>query len=569
MGSISMDEMDMPRLEKTPTSSQLVVHGKPFLMLGAELQNSSMSTAAYMRTAWPKLVEGHINTVLGAVTWEDIEPTEGNFDFSELSQVITDARHHGLHLIVLWFGSFKNGMSTYIPHWVKKDHKRFPRARVREADGRLKTVECLSLFGQEESCRADAKAFSALMAFLNDTDRNHSTVIMVQVENEVGFLGDSRDRSPAAEKAFEQPVPSDLTTFLLEKWSSLHPFLQDNLKIFHALAEKGVSTTESSWESVFGASQHTDEVFMAYHYAKYVEAVAVAGHPHFNVPLYTNVWMNYVGDSNEFPSVAGGGGCPGDYPSGGAVINTLDIWHRFAPTLSFISPDIYLNDYVAVCAGYRHNNQPLMIPEQRRDEHGARRIWSAIGTHLAIGVSPFGIDTLEVHENLYVRHYKLLQSVAPIVLEAQRKPGTSFGFFFDEFSTSEPQKPWVVTFGDLELTIERAFVFGTPGPGSGMVIWKGGMTFLLLGWGYRVTFRSTKREATFTGILRFDEKEVADAENGDLRTARKLNGDETRAGLHVNMPNEDPDYGGFPIAITIPSRTMLAEVEVYTLEEED
>ena len=100
---------NFPHFEKTVNSKQLHVDGKPYLILGAELQNSSMSSAEYMQPIWPKLVDMNINTVLGNVTWEQIEPVEGKFDFDELDLVIKDARAHDLRLVLLWFGSFKNG----------------------------------------------------------------------------------------------------------------------------------------------------------------------------------------------------------------------------------------------------------------------------------------------------------------------------------------------------------------------------------------------------------------------------------------------------------------------------
>lgn len=103
--------MQIPHLESTPAGKQLIVDGKSFLMLAGELQNSSLSSAKYMRTVWHKLAEANVNTVLGSVTWEQIEPEEGRFDFSELDQVILDARDHHLRLVLLWFGSFKNGPS--------------------------------------------------------------------------------------------------------------------------------------------------------------------------------------------------------------------------------------------------------------------------------------------------------------------------------------------------------------------------------------------------------------------------------------------------------------------------
>ncbi len=102
--------MQITYLESTPTGKQLRVDGKPFLMLAGELQNSSLSSANYMQSVWHKLTEANVNTVLGSVTWEQIEPEEGRFDFAELDQIILDARSHHLRLVLLWFGSFKNGI---------------------------------------------------------------------------------------------------------------------------------------------------------------------------------------------------------------------------------------------------------------------------------------------------------------------------------------------------------------------------------------------------------------------------------------------------------------------------
>lgn len=405
------------------------------------------------------------------------------------------------------------------------------------------------------------------MAHLKEIDGQHSTVIMVQVENEVGLLGDSRDGSPAADKVYNQEVPADLVEFLHHDWQSLHEDLKANLAIFKA--QSGLST---SWEQTFGKGKHTDELFMAYHYAKYVDQVAAAGKKQYPLPLYTNVWMNYVGadGDNEFPTVAGGGGYPGDYPSGGAVSNVFDIWMTFAPHLDFIAPDVYLNDYARSCEKYRHRGNPLFIPEQRRDEYGARRIWTAYASYQALGVSPFGIDTLEPLTSPFRRHYALLEQVSAIVLDAQRKPGTSHGFFFDELEGDDTSKPFEYHLGGFQVQIKRCFVFGKPGPGAGMIIHLGqeGPTakFLLIGWGFLAVFKSLSPRSHFTGILNFTEKKVVNKETGELGTVRRLGGDETRSGIYAMMPNEDPDYGGFPICVTIPASTMIAECEVYSLE---
>jgi hypothetical protein len=454
------------------------------------------------------------------------------------------------------------GRSTYAPAWVKTNPSRFPRAELRKAGGVVEVADVLSLFC-EENVEADAKAFRKLLAHIKEFDEKHSTVLMVQVENEVGLLFDSRDGSAEANKVFAEPVPADLLKFLAEEYDELHADLKDNLKTFVAQSKP----QSGCWEEVFGKSNRTDELFMAYHYARYVDRIAAAGKAEYPIPLYTNVWQNYAGEDadNETPTVVGGGGQPGDYPSGGGTTNVLDIWLRYAPTLEFIAPDIYLNEYTTLCGKYRHRTNILFIPEQRRDEYGVRRIWIAYGTFQALLASPFGIDTLEPESNPFTKHYGLLAQVSQLVLEAQRTPGSSVGFCFDKMADDkDPSKPIQQRFGDWDITIERAFVFGKPGTGSGMVIHRGGARFLLIGWGFQVRGQSTKPGTRFNGILRNEEKVVEDVAAGKLRTLRMLGGDETRSGANAVMPNEDPDYGGFPIAITIPARTAIAEVEFYS-----
>jgi hypothetical protein len=426
----------------------------------------------------------------------------------------------------------------------------------------IEVADVLSLF-HEQNVEADAKAFRQLLAHIKEIDDKDNTVLMVQVENEVGLLFDSRDGSAEANRLFAEAVPSDLLRFLLQDYDFLHDDLKANLTTFVARSKPQSGT----WEDVFGASNKTDELFMAYHYAHYVNRVAAAGKAEYPIPLYTNVWQNCAEEDidSDVPIVAGGGGEPGDYPSGGGTTNVLDIWLRFAPDLEFIAPDIYLNDYSNLCAKYRHRDNLLFIPEQRRDEYGARRIWIAYGTFQALLASPFGIDTLEPESNPFTKHYGLLSQVSQIVLEAQRNPGSSVGFCFDELTGAlDPSKPIIQIFGDWKVTIERSFVFGKPGTGSGMVIHRGGGRFLLIGWGFQVKGQSTKPNTRFSGILRMEEKVVQDKATGKLRTLRTMGGDETRSGAYAMMPNEEPDYGGFPIAITIPARTAIAEVEFYS-----
>src|ERR1039458_10769579 len=179
---------NIPHLEKQGTATQLIVDGKPFLVLGAELNNSSGSSMEYMRPLWPKIAATNLNTVLATVSWELLEPEEGRFDFSLVDGLIQDARRHNLRLILLWFGSWKNGKSTYQPVWVKTNQQRFPI--IQDAKGKgLPTLSTLSDANRD----ADARAFAALMKHVREVDGDAHTVIMIQMENEVGVLGPARD----------------------------------------------------------------------------------------------------------------------------------------------------------------------------------------------------------------------------------------------------------------------------------------------------------------------------------------------------------------------------------------
>lgn len=574
----------IPHLRATKTSHQLIVHDSSFLLLPAELHNSTLSSASYMHSAniWANMKAMHINTLLGSVSWSQIEPSEASFDFSNLDAILASAREHGMKLILLWFGSFKNGLSTYVPGWVKKDTKRFPRARILEAGGRRKTLDLLSPFVR--GCwEADARAFAALMGHLREVDGVENTVLMVQVENECGVLGDSRDRSREAEMRWRENVPRDLMRWLREKGKEgrLHAEFLKRFPEFGLQGEgdgRGVSEDEeASWTELFGERDVADaeEMFMADAFSRYIQQVAEAGKAAYPLPMYTNAWLNFSDPSDldleGVPVVGfvGGGSKAGVYPSGGPCPHALDIYTFNAPALDFISPDLYLHEYENMCRHYRHQSQPLFIPEQRRDEKGARRIWSAYANHLALGCSPFGIDSLQADDCAFTKHYRLLHSLRHQILNAQaNRPEDMLGFYFDDFLESQRmnEKPWEKTMGDFHVKIERAFVFGKPGPGAGMVIHQGDGKFLCAGWGFSIYFKSTNPKSTFTGILTAEEKEV-DAKTGELSTLRWLGGDETRSGACLIMPNEDPDYGGFPIAVTIPAWTCIAECWAYSVEE--
>ncbi|KAL7424668.1 hypothetical protein Q5752_000352 [Cryptotrichosporon argae] len=548
-----------PHLRPVSAGHELVVNGRPFLCRAGELNNSSFSSPAHMASVWPDLARRHINTAFAAIGWEDVEPAPGVFDFAALDENLAQARQHGIKLVLLWFGSHKNGHMSYAPSWVKTDPERFARCVTRpDASALAKVCDYLSVFCVA-SADADAAAFAQLMSHLAKVDGDEETVIMVQVENEVGVLGDTRDRSPAAEAAFAAPVPPDFIDALHSARDTLNELLHANFPAIASGLRRG-----AGWADTFGPGPLTDELFMAYHYARYVDQVASAGKAQHAMPLFTNAALRATRHTARDGGV-GGGAAPGIYPSGGPVDTVVDVWRLCAPALDFLSPDIYFADYATMCDLYSRNRRVLVIPEQRRDEYGALRTWLALGTYGALATAPFGIDTLPPGDTAFARHYALLRDVTPALLDARRKGLPTRGFFFDAFppGTNDPSPKQEYTLGQWRLNVERQPVFGHPAPGYGLIILTAPDAFLLVGEGYQVTF-SAASSATFTGILRLDEKEVVNAETGEMRTLRRLNGDETHCGKQAVMPSQCPDDGWYPIPINVPSKTRIAECVVYS-----
>lgn len=394
--SVSLSAMaghgDVPAVLK---DGQLLVDGKPFTLLAGELHNSTTGSVQYMRGVWKQMAGKNLNTVIAATSWELVEPEEGKFNFREVDAMIDGAREAGLRLVVLWFGTWKNGDSSYVPAWVKLNQKRFPRALFKDGQ----PSQALSPLGKE-SQKADARAFAALMAHIRDYDRA-GTVIMVQVENELGsvdvlstFTGTPnrgmRDYSPAANKAFKAAVPKALVTYLKKHKETLHPAVE-------AAWKRGGYRTSGTWEEVFGTGTLTlkegswqdtypyltEELFNTWQYASYVDAVASAGKKEYALPMYVNAWQKTEGQC-----------VPGNYPCGGPLPHVSDIWKAAAPSIDFLSPDIYAtNVYDWICDGYTQAGYPLFIPETTSSPDGASRAFYTFGKYGASCYAPFGIDS--------------------------------------------------------------------------------------------------------------------------------------------------------------------------------
>ena len=366
----------VPALVETGRARQLHVDGKPFLMLAGELHNSSASSDAYMAPIWPKLKAMHLNTVVSTVSWDMVEPSEGQFDFRSLDSQVAAARANGLRLVMIWFGSFKNARSTYAPGWIRSDQARFPRALINATKPQRFSYPgamphpVLSPFSPALR-EAERKAFTALLRHLKQSDPGH-TVIMLQVDNEIGLLGDSRDRSALAQQQWDAPVPAELMAYLNRHRASLRPELA-------ALWARQQYRQQGSWAEVFGTDWQAEEVFMAWGYGRFINTVAQDAAQILPLPMYVNAWLGPQPGQPE----------AGDYPSGGPVPRVADVWKAAAPPIAFLAPDIYIDDFKGTLADFDRPGNPIFIPEARFQTGNA--FW-AIGRHKALGFSVFGIE---------------------------------------------------------------------------------------------------------------------------------------------------------------------------------
>jgi beta-galactosidase GanA len=512
---------EIPRLETQGSTQRLVVDGKPMLVLGGELGNSSASSRAYMAKYWPKLKAMNLNTVLAPVSWELIEPKEGAFDFSSVDGLLQDARAHDLRLVLLWFGAWKNSMSTYAPAWVKRDDVRFPRAKAENGTSQ----EILSAFSTHTR-DADAKAYAALLAHLKAVDAQ-GTVLMVQVENEIGMLPSAREHGRGADAAWAGPVPVELTRRLVKGGQTIEPELR-------ALWKAHGAKTSGTWAQVFGEGAAGQEVFTAWFCARYAEAVTRAGKAAYPLPMYVNAALNRTGKA------------PGEYPSGGPLPHLIDVWKAGAPSLDLIAPDIYFPNFSDLAGRYKRPDNALFIPEANNvgaPETPANAFY-AIGQLDALGFSPFKVETAEAaDQEALTQAYDVLRQLTPAILAAQgqdsqgvrRMSGFKPRVLEDGAVLDQPVSE---TIGDYRFTVGFLDPW-TPktdqktASQGGLIVQIGPEEYLIAGRGLVVTFAGAGDGPALAGIDSATEG-VFDAQ-GRWLPGRVLNGDQTHQGRHIRL----------------------------------
>jgi beta-galactosidase GanA len=349
IGPGSVAATPLPKIITENGRYALIVDGAPYLVLGAQVNNSS-NWPAMLPKVWPAIAQLHANTVEVPIAWEQIEPREGALDFSFLDTLLRQAREQRVRLVLLWFGTWKNNSPSYAPEWVKLHNERFPRV----VDVQGKVWNSLSP-NFEATLAADRKAFVALMRHLQAVDVDR-TVLMIQVENETGTYGAVRDHSAAAQKLFAAPVPREIV--------------------------KALDKRPGTWAEVFG--KDADEYFNAYSMAHFVDQVAAAGKAAYAIPMYVNVALRDPFRAQD----------PSEYSSGGPTWNVLDIWKAAAPSIDFIAPDIYSCDYrsyTRTLEQYGRGDNPLFVPETSNRQESARFFFEVMGRG-GLGYSPFGMD---------------------------------------------------------------------------------------------------------------------------------------------------------------------------------
>jgi beta-galactosidase GanA len=491
----------LPQVVSEHGRHALMVDGKPYLVLGAQVNNSS-AWPAMLDKVWPAIDQVHANTVLVPIAWEQIEPTEGRFDFSFLDTLVAQARTHNVRLSLLWFATWKNNGPNYAPAWVKLDNQRFPR--VINRDGKM--LNSLSPHATA-TLAADSHAFVQLMTHLKQIDGDRHTVIMVQVENESGTYGADRDHTPATDTLIAGKVPDAL---------------------LHATGKAA-----GSWKQVFG--DDADEFFHAWSVAHFVGQVAAAGKAVYPLPMYANAALR-----DPFKP-----GPPGGYSSGGPTDNVLTVWKAAAPALDVLAPDIYMPEYdkyMAVLDRYRRADNPLYVAETGNKPVYARYVFATLGRQ-GIGFSPFGLDFTG-----YTNYPLGAPKIDADTIEAFAADYRLLGPMSGELATlayagkvwgaAEPDEShendidlgdWKVHIGYGQAQFGMDPPVGNPKPAGGVLIAELGKNeYLVTGYHARVNFGAAKKGTRFL----LERVEEGYYENGQWKFLRLWNGDQTDYGLN-------------------------------------
>jgi beta-galactosidase GanA len=497
----------IPSLEKKGDSYRFLVDGNPYLMLGGQVHNSDTANADDLNKALDVLAGWHANTAEVPIYWEAIEPKQGQFDFSSIDMAIQAARKRELHLVFLWFGTWKNGESHYVPEWVKGDKQKY--VRVRGARG--EETEIISPL-----CRAamdaDSRAIAALLQHVKSVDETERTILMVQVENEPGMVGTDRDYSEAANRLFDGPVPKELLSFLENHRQQLSAPMA---RVWSKSPKAG------NWTQVFG--ELAPESFSAWLVSNYINTVATAAKHEYPLPMYVNVWL------------IEGVERPGRWPSGGATVNVMDVWKAAAPAIDILAPDIYYPKFYDVAAQYTRPDNPLFVPETNFNPYFIGFAYTTFGDFNGIGFSPFGIDDVlkggapATIGAGFEDTFRVLRPMLPLIARYQYTG--KLHPVLQGLANGEDWKQSIRVGNGLAANIDFTAAFDpVKGRACGMIIELAPDDFIVMGTGFDVTFREMNGPLRDAQLISIDEGTF---QGDQWMPSRRLNGDER----HVSLPD--------------------------------
>ncbi|MET0717888.1 MAG: DUF5597 domain-containing protein, partial [Pseudoxanthomonas sp.] len=272
---------------------------------------------------------------------------------------------------------------------------------------------------------------------------------------------------------------------------------------------------------------------------------AAAGKAVYPLPMYVNAALR-----DPFTP-----GSPGQYESGGATDNVLDVYKAAAPHIDLLAPDIYLREYdkhTTVLDRYSRPDNALFVAETGNDKDFARYFFAALGQQ-AIGWSPFGIDyskysnwplgakamnpeTLEP----FALNYRLVRPAARVLakLSFEGKVHGVAEQAGQPVQTVRLNERWnaVIAYGVPQFWFQGEPP-GNPQPiGAALIAETGADEFLVTAYHARVSIVAADPAVAARQI--YDRVEEGTYEDGRWKFQRVWNGDQTDYGLNFSSATQ-------------------------------
>jgi hypothetical protein len=439
------DEM-IAHFEELNGRKAFFVDGKPFIILGLQWDCDGCYTPEDMDPFFEHGEKMGLNTASLLLYWKEIEPVKGEYRFEMLDHRIEMARKHNMKIVLVWFGSYKNGNLTYAPDYIRFDHKTY--TKVIDKHGKVHTNFCCPT--ARETHRRDELALIEVFKHLKEVDSETHTVILFQMENETGIFGTDRCYCGSCNEEYKK----------------------------------------NDYEKEYGV--RAGEYFTAQCIAEYCDSLTKTVKDIYPLPVYMNAWLNKV-HANERAGF--------DYPNGGPVPDVLEMYFKTIKYIDCIAPDIYQfsrRDFEYFCKAYSIHNNPLFIPEcaTGMGTRTARNIFYAIGDYAAFGYDPWAInrccpgfmttplvttvdgrwsdEAYELHKS-----YKVINDAMEPIVMAQNTPNIK------TIVQEEGENGILLKFGDIDAEVTYEHPANTA---RGLVIRRSKDEFIVIGGGFHIRF---------------------------------------------------------------------------------